>query len=501
MKKSLWILSFFTLICIFLLSGCNSNNGHVHAFEEWTIIKDASCTVKGERKSVCSCGKKVTESIAALGHDEVADVAIATTCTENGKTEGKHCARCDEVLVPQTTVEALGHQAEIIDAVAPTCTKWGASGKQICTACQTVLSEQNFIEPIGHTYVKNNCSTCKKSKPDFTDIAQYKSDEGYKYFDTLSNGSAMKLLYDNMEIALTAFHNSSTLNAPYHGYYSDLGYVYAVANFYYYSYGLTAAEAQTVWAVFRKDHPAFYWMAYYLEWTSTYISVFTVQEYANGADRSRYNELMYQNIEKYASLVEGETSAYKIALTYYDAIMKNNEYAYNSSGKSETAQWAHSIMGGFVYKKFVCEGYAKLFQLLLNYSNIKNMHIMGYAGESHVWNTVCMDNGQWYLFDITWGDTVTDNSYKYFCATDDAFTTHVPTTPNQPSLYFNGSIPEIADTSFESDAIWELGEKISVDGCIYYLVSADTVKIENGSPTSTSDDKIVYQGAVYNVIQ
>ena len=49
-------------------------------------------------------------AIPALGHTEVVDAAVAATCTEAGKTEGKHCSVCNAVLVAQEEVAALGHE-------------------------------------------------------------------------------------------------------------------------------------------------------------------------------------------------------------------------------------------------------------------------------------------------------------------------------------------------------------------------------------------------------
>ena len=82
----------------------------VHEWGEYTAIKDATCTEKGIKERQCAkCGETEKEEIAALGHTEVADEAIEPTCTATGKTAGKHCSVCHEVLVAQEEIAALGH--------------------------------------------------------------------------------------------------------------------------------------------------------------------------------------------------------------------------------------------------------------------------------------------------------------------------------------------------------------------------------------------------------
>lgn len=81
---------------------------HTHSFGQ------ATCT----QPATCSCG--ATQG-TALGHNEVVDSAVAPTCTSAGKTEGKHCSRCNTVLVAQSTIPATGHTEPNSEGKCDTC--------------------------------------------------------------------------------------------------------------------------------------------------------------------------------------------------------------------------------------------------------------------------------------------------------------------------------------------------------------------------------------------
>ena len=139
-----------------------------HNWDSGKVTKAATCTATGTKTYTCSrCKKTRTETIAATGHKEVKDAAVAATCETTGKTEGSHCSVCNTVIKAQTTVAALGHSWDGGKvAKAATCTAAGTK-TYTCTRCKKTRTET--IAATGHKAVKDaavaaTCETTGKTE-------------------------------------------------------------------------------------------------------------------------------------------------------------------------------------------------------------------------------------------------------------------------------------------------------------------------------------------------
>ena len=102
--------------------------------------------------ALCFSSCQFINSVIPCNHKEtVTDAAVAATCTEAGLTEGKHCAKCGEVIVAQETVPALGHTEVVDKAVVPTCDKEGLTAGIHCSVCNATVVAQEVV-PASHTY-------------------------------------------------------------------------------------------------------------------------------------------------------------------------------------------------------------------------------------------------------------------------------------------------------------------------------------------------------------
>lgn len=203
------------------------------------------------------------------------------------------------------------------------------------------------------------------------------------------------------------------------------------------SYNLSSSDLNVILSSLYYDQPELYWMSGYSYTVSngnvSEIVVCCDSEYRLGSTRSELQSRMDEEIARYLSLVNDDLNDYEKELIIHDEIINQVQYSFNSAGAPSQEKWAHSVVGVFDtnYKKVVCEGYAKAFQLLMNACGIECIYIPGRGNnEPHGWNQVKLGE-EWYNVDVTWDDPVRSDrvpvlSHTYFNVTDSEFGNHLP---------------------------------------------------------------------------
>lgn len=141
MKK---VLCFVLMaVMVLTLASC----GHKHAFGEWTTVTEATCTAEGLRERVCECGEKETEAVPA-GHKYGDPVAVGDFTCENGGTVEKTCTVCSEKVTE--TLAATGHDfAPASDFAPKTCKTCGLTEGE---ALSKVVATGETFEDTDHKF-------------------------------------------------------------------------------------------------------------------------------------------------------------------------------------------------------------------------------------------------------------------------------------------------------------------------------------------------------------
>lgn len=172
-----------------------------------------------------------------------------------------------------------------------------------------------------------------------------------------------------------------------------------------------------------KDHPEIFWCTSFVRHSlkfadATVKTEFEPQYNMTKEERYEYQEKIDREVSSWMAAIPSGASEYIRTKILFDALVTNVEY-------DEASDNNQNIVSVFVNHRSVCKGYARAFQYLLTKAGIESTVINGTAdGASHAWNLVNLD-GEYYHFDVTWGDPSfsSDNNtddfinYAYFGVT------------------------------------------------------------------------------------
>lgn len=126
--------------------------------------------------------------------------------------------------------------------------------------------------------------------------------------------------------------------------------------------------------------------------------------YFSDIDTSVYPDIYSLNEQLWAKVKSFDFSScktrYQLIKAFHDKLCNIADYDTDFSNPRE-----YDVIGCFIDGECVCQGYSEAFRLLCNYYHIPCTNPHGTAnGGGHMWNAVQMDNGKWYLLDVTWDD-------------------------------------------------------------------------------------------------
>lgn len=125
-----------------------------------------------------------------------------------------------------------------------------------------------------------------------------------------------------------------------------------------------------------------------------------------------------KKITQYDEAVSSALSSITVTESRYDTLKNVHDYICNNAYYNLIDDYrVHSSEAFFIGDGgVVCEGYAKSFKVLCDKLNIPCVLVSGDAGGAHMWNYVQMEDGKWYLVDVTWDDQEGKICDTYFLA-------------------------------------------------------------------------------------
>lgn len=166
------------------------------------------------------------------------------------------------------------------------------------------------------------------------------------------------------------------------------------------------------------DHPEIFYYNGYSSGRSYYPSTGEVTKIIYNIVPKRHGQTnadiyTISNIPSYSQALKSAFSSVQVDTSNrYNFVKSVHDYLCNSVTYVNDYASCHDVYGALVNKEAVCQGYAEAMKMFCNYYKVPCVCITGTGnGGAHMWNAVQMDDGKWYLLDITWDD---QDSYGIF---------------------------------------------------------------------------------------
>ena len=153
------------IVALVLLVALVSCADHEHAWSEWKVVEESTCTKAGSRTRTCiGCNEKETEKLPLKEHSYEWKVIEGASCEKAGSMQFV-CSVC-EAKGETKEIPALGHKWDSGSVTkTATCKKTGEK-TYTCENCKGTKTEEIPVDyDNGHNYGEDGkCTVCGQSK-------------------------------------------------------------------------------------------------------------------------------------------------------------------------------------------------------------------------------------------------------------------------------------------------------------------------------------------------
>lgn len=183
---------------------------------------------------------------------------------------------------------------------------------------------------------------------------------------------------------------------------------------------IAVGELKNVFLAVCNDHPEIFWLdtVFYCKYREGGQCVeMDLQFNRTTVDLQAAKNDFNENANLIIAEAQNLGSSYEKEKFVHDALI--DKVSYNMGAEMNQSAYSALVNG-----ETVCAGYARAYQYLMQQLGVPCYCCTGFAGESHAWNIVALEDG-YYNVDATWDDT-DGGTYDYFNKTDEDYrTTHI----------------------------------------------------------------------------
>jgi len=259
------------------------------------------------------------------------------------------------------------------------------------------------------------------------DWTRYSSNDSY-----LRMTQAQQAFYQRLQTEAQAYINSSELDAEY----SEKHETYSMRAVQYADLGLDADTAQNVAYRFVHSNPQYWFLLPKVIYTDSWIKVDMYDLGKTGGERAEITNKLFARIDAWGDEIAAGQTVYQKVKAAHDKLCAEVINVTESD-------YSYSIYAALIQKQGTSRGYAGAMTVLLNYAGVETVTV---SGASHGWNTVKMDDGNWYAVDVHWDDWL--SSDEFFLVNEKSLKARDAEQTHEPLAYSTGWLPTLAADNY-----------------------------------------------------